>query len=1048
MSNQTGPGAGMQPQRPSTPPNQRLESATDGDFDPTMSPGAFVGPEGLENPFGFGGALPGSVAVASDPPSSAPPPPSSSALTTSSFTTTAAKRPSEDGSSSNGKKAKKAKKVGDDLPSFLPPNNHQNPPDDDDPFGGNGSSANLFSSQGTTTHQNAGASQTDVEMSGTTYSGPSGEQHSLNPNIAMPSIEAHQIEDSAKVGQPLQENGAPHKPTTPTNLVRPVLSYQPQLVARDHSAPPGLYSSGYASAPPKNDFVDRTNPTVVAPYGTPVHAENLTFLQRQLYWCSLIKDPAQRQKTLDKTCEALKKTWADGIKYHLIPNRLTVGTESLTGEELTASLEAQLAQEKQAKQKKLQDPTKIIMVEVKRFIFTEVPKTKGRIIAKPIPVDRSITAGELSEAGVKWSNVEARIQKQNLDDDGSFVERCVAGFPGQAIIPSKHWQGTQPKTINNPIGRNLKLYCLWEVFRCDAQIGHLENMLEMVGAADESQKAVVDGQIEAETVLKDKLMAIAMELDPKTKTYVVLDDSDDDDEEPESQVVGKAKERSVLSLSADSSPEVCMPAIQSLTLLTSPQSTPAYEASIPLTRSSVPTSVPRNEMRILGKDFDKDPRLHLKLREYYKVEIYPRANELLKAAGHEELEDHTLHWNIVRKALIAAKVSQEARDNLLVDLNVYIHALNNEKGDKNVVDVPGYPTRQEIWTSIPPHGVSNPELKLMFPNMKAGDLTWQKLVQSVADYRDNQWFPKPTGPEQTSATSLPPGFGHTLPIRLKIGRPFDPQEFSARTVNNTKGFKWRFVETSSIAQREAMDPVIEDFVNNTIHSDKFAPVPLRHGRYDVLVNPGKPEEGGIVHGLWDISKNRPVPDDKWQWFYNGEMKDITTYHGYKSMEPVFNGTPEEVAAFLDDKKRRAYLMSLAAQTQTQTGPTQALASSKGTGKEVAVPVAAVNKPAFKLNPPPKGKFKGKVNEKPSIKFYKDRNVDLQKSPTAGKRGAGKASNGVRGGAGGKKRKIKVEEDDSPRPKRSARRALNYAEEDGLEGEDDDWQIGDGISDDD
>ena len=183
-------------------------------------------------------------------------------------------------------------------------------------------------------------------------------------------------------------------------------------------------------------------------------------------------------------------------------------------------------------------------------------------------------------------------------------------------------------------------------------------------------------------------------------------------------------------------------------------------------------------------------------------------------------------------------------------------------------DIVGYPTRKEIFNSFKPEGVTGKELQATFASrVNFLDIKWQTLVHSVAYYdrAAGRWYRRDKLAEKLRHRRI-------VVLRLPSKKGFNPEDYSSRTVNNTQGFRWRYVSSSTVAQRHAMDEAIDAFVKHSKEGYKTAnpqmiQLPLKykyHGRYDMLVNPAEWQVLGhsmyrqpgyeplpaIVHGIW------------------------------------------------------------------------------------------------------------------------------------------------------------------------------------------------------
>lgn len=748
---------------------------------------------------------------------------------------------------------------------------------------------------------------------------------------------------------------------------------------RRSSAPPSP-PEGRAS---EMDLVNRYDGIFNPPPGTPLHIELVSYIRYWQHWLPHVLDQTTKTKLTQCIGEALTKVWLAGIDKGHIPKRVPEGIEELPLQELEKAIDAQHAQEMLAKLKKLTDPAKVVLVNTQRYVRTDYGRSGFSATAKP--PNYSITTGEVSEAGIRWSLVQARVARGDLTAAGEdLMQRATNGQP---IIPSVHWRGIKPLTPNNPIRRDLKMYCLWEVCRCDAQIVELEILVDNSPQGEAHEAA--QSNLDAEKKLRNTLLAIALELDPQTKTIDLVGNDEDEEDDGIEELT--------------TTPQ--FPTNNHIRERTQGTSSSAVQIAPSQARSITPAqSYLETEIAVIEPDPNRaNGKYFFAVYNYIRDQVRPRANKLL---GQDVLEDHVAHWRTINKALKDGNVSVGRRNELAVDINQFYSQLDLEEKP----DFSEFPSPLEVWQAIPPHGLSFQEFKPAFPEVKNFTKpAWAAIVNSVARLVDGRWMPKPSS-EAFLTPELPPiGFREHKVVRLQILAisQFDPEDYSARTVNNTMGFRWRYTNSSTIAQRASMDEVIQDHVVSAIASDRLyiqesgRKNPPRSGRYDVLAHPADLDGPAVVHGLWDVSRGRMTDDPNFQWFFDGIQKENNTYnYGFKSYDPVpeFGSMAESVTA-------RAQTLAGIMQAQQQQAQETPTASKS--------PAITITTPATK------GKDKGKTltlpitppSTKKSAKYTSK--TSKSSSPTK----VGKASSSG-GSSSSKKRKIKQEFDDSPRLKRT------------------------------
>lgn len=108
-----------------------------------------------------------------------------------------------------------------------------------------------------------------------------------------------------------------------------------------------------------------------------------------------------------------------------------------------------------------------------------------------------------------------------------------------------------------------------------------------------------------------------------------------------------------------------------------------------------------------------------------------------------------------------------------------------------------------------------------------------------------------------------------LIVKLRIGHnsDWDPAQFSCNTIFREKGFRYRYMQDSTLAERKAADDALDRFVCDRL-KDKGRNA--RYGQYEAICLPDDPERKTIVHGIWDSRDGRPIKTAGWFYTGNGE----------------------------------------------------------------------------------------------------------------------------------------------------------------------------------
>ena len=323
--------------------------------------------------------------------------------------------------------------------------------------------------------------------------------------------------------------------------------------------------------------------------------------------------------------------------------------------------------------------------------------------------------------------------------------------------------------------------------------------------------------------------------------------------------------------------------------------TPIPEEAFDITNEELGDPYDTIEVVSISSAFEALPQeSQQKARAYLQYVIRPAVNNMLVQRALPAIHDNA-SWPEMCEALEAADIDSSIYENLVEDLPQKLEAWNMileiENGNIDLEVIEGAPTRKEIWNAIPPEGLNPQQLQDLFcRRVDFKDDRWRALVLSVAQFdRGSLRF--------YAIERLAEQLRHRLVVKLKTRAGYDPEDFSSRTVNNTDGFRWRYLAESTLEQRGAMDEAVHEYVKETVNRDKEAralklvkgPRYDHHGRYEILLDPrghlfdtaeqpvlSHPPYASAIHGIWDIrgtkKQDNTVPG--FEWFYEGKDGEV------------------------------------------------------------------------------------------------------------------------------------------------------------------------------
>lgn len=231
--------------------------------------------------------------------------------------------------------------------------------------------------------------------------------------------------------------------------------------------------------------------------------------------------------------------------------------------------------------------------------------------------------------------------------------------------------------------------------------------------------------------------------------------------------------------------------------------------------------------------FQQPLNTNLTKKDYYVREILiPLANTLLTTNGYPPMPPTIADYQGAKNALIASGLSVTERNKLGIEYNKGLYndwniALESDGMDEQ--QDPASPSHNEFILSD------------------------RKDVDEIA------YPPSRSDPHQ----------GRALVVKLKVGQnpDYDPAQFSCNNVYQHKGFRYRYTQESTFAERKAADDVLDRYVRDRVKQHGDYP---RYGRYETVCLPGDPEQKIVVHGIWDTKDARPIKGA--EWFYTEGRK--------------------------------------------------------------------------------------------------------------------------------------------------------------------------------
>ncbi|RMZ88422.1 hypothetical protein DV736_g4347, partial [Chaetothyriales sp. CBS 134916] len=277
------------------------------------------------------------------------------------------------------------------------------------------------------------------------------------------------------------------------------------------SAPPeSLRVLGQQEAVRMNNYLDRFSADILPPPNLPVYLQILTYMQRWGLWAAHIQDDERRRELIKVIAEKMENVWLVGMRQGLIPqnlDKLNAQNEETTAlrpsanyqfnHKLAADILGTHVHQHQGS-KRVVSPSHEIVI---KYTWKGKPKYP-------------VTVGELEEAGLTMKEIEQRLLSADLHDDHDILEEILERL--NRDICEGDWYRITQCTPYNPIGRDLEIYCLWEMQSLRRDLRNLERLKQGFKFASQVKNTQV--RIDSAKTLYDQYDAMASLLhDKKTK---------------------------------------------------------------------------------------------------------------------------------------------------------------------------------------------------------------------------------------------------------------------------------------------------------------------------------------------------------------------------------------------------------------------------------------------------------------------------------------------------------------------------------------------------
>ncbi|RMZ78060.1 hypothetical protein DV737_g4038, partial [Chaetothyriales sp. CBS 132003] len=284
--------------------------------------------------------------------------------------------------------------------------------------------------------------------------------------------------------------------------------------ARDCAPPESLRVLGQQEAVRMNNHLDRFSADILPPPTLPVYLQILTYMQRWGLWAAHVQDVERRMELIKVIAEKMENVWLVGMQQGHIPqnpDELNAGNEETAASHPGANYQFnhKLAADilgTQGRGRRIQQHqrSKRVFSPSREVVIKASSKGKSRY---------QITVGELEEAGCTMKDFEERLLGADSHDGHEILEEILQHLDRD--ICERDWHGVTQRTAYNATGRDLEIYCLWELQSLGHELRTLEQLKQ--GFKYASQVKNTQLRIDSAKALCDQYAAVASVLHDKKK---------------------------------------------------------------------------------------------------------------------------------------------------------------------------------------------------------------------------------------------------------------------------------------------------------------------------------------------------------------------------------------------------------------------------------------------------------------------------------------------------------------------------------------------------
>jgi hypothetical protein len=601
----------------------------------------------------------------------------------------------------------------------------------------------------------------------------------------------------------------------------------------------------------------------------PLSSQTMGYTQSWAMWIAEIPEEEKREKLLDRVFDMATKAWFEALRLAYKPdvdNAERTAPRTPTKRHVVQKEDIPSGLRGRPRPKKETDPLQMPVLTA--FSHRDGPRW-------------AITAGELQAAGISKTRLQRRAaDNSNLAGAGDeLLGKVLEVYNGR--IAAADWFDVEEKTKLNPFGRDLQVYCLYEVLKSRASIAQLERYFVKFTTA--KQKENTQKRIDEEQERQNLFMALALELeedDPRSPT-------------PSVSFSTSTREGSVSSVHMANTVEMFdLDQLRSLVNATESalRETELADMVSKLEQYGISEGdlISSNTTRGISTNPDRCKHVMREMLLYAREWLTLSQNEEAKtahiAARIQELEMKINKRKEILSGILPSLLAKLGAARTIVDeADAAASAVDNEvvpsENDVVMTEVPdSAPTEsakrslrlEEDDALVPPTPVTKKQKTGVQEESSQIEVP-VTLVQHGVDEREKQAPVSPdAGVPSSESTASSNVQQPSLLVKLHIQPGFDPEKFTSTHVFHEDGFSYRYARESSLAQRVSVNNTLRNYIRRRNQQHENPNGEWTFGKYQGIADLDDPTRATIVHGVWDLKDgSRPAGFER---FYNGDAE--------------------------------------------------------------------------------------------------------------------------------------------------------------------------------